>query len=96
MIQARIITTHDFRESYRRLSPRIQRIVDKKIRQLANNHAHPSLQAHRLHQAKAKNVWICYISITKRLMYQYRNGTIYLWDVGEHAIVERVHQRRFK
>ncbi len=96
MMQARVIETPSFQQAYRQLSPRIQKIVDNKIEQLLKNQAHPSLQAHRLRQARAKGVWICYISITKRLLYQYKDSAIYLLDVGEHCVVERIHQRRFE
>jgi mRNA-degrading endonuclease YafQ of YafQ-DinJ toxin-antitoxin module len=85
-----------FQYAYKQLPSHMQRKVNYKIQQLVENPAHPSLQVHRLRQAREKNVWICYISITKRLLYQYKDGTIYLWDVGEHAVVERIHQRRFK
>ncbi|GAC1457594.1 MAG: hypothetical protein PVS3B3_31680 [Ktedonobacteraceae bacterium] len=94
-MQAFIVATKDFQHAYKQLGPRMQKIVDKKIRCLATNYTYPSLQAHRLKQARAENVWICYITITKRLLYQYKNGSIYLWDVGEHSIVERVHLRNF-
>ncbi|HLH61296.1 MAG TPA: hypothetical protein VKV20_06380 [Ktedonobacteraceae bacterium] len=84
-----------FLESYRQLPERIRRIVDSKIEQLAANPGHRSLQAHKLRQVKGETIWSCYISINKRLLYQYKRGHIYLWDVGEHSIVERAHLRRF-
>lgn len=95
MISPRVITTPSFRETYRRLPTRLQRIIDNKIEQLVNNPSHRSLQAHRLRRTKGENVWSCYISINKRLLYQYKDGHIYLWDVGEHSIVERAHLRHF-
>src|SRR5947209_7738107 len=88
MIQTQVIATPGFLKAYQRLSLQMQRIVDSKIEQLVSNPAHPSLQAHRLRMAKADKVWSCYISINKRLLYQYKDGKIYLWDVGEHAIVD--------
>ncbi len=87
----RIIATQNFRRAWRGLTPQMQRIVASKISQLAENPAHPSLQKHRLRQAKGADIWICYISINKRLLYQYKDGTIYLWDVGEHSIVDKAH-----
>jgi mRNA-degrading endonuclease RelE of RelBE toxin-antitoxin system len=95
MIQTEVIAMPSFLDAYKRLTPQVQKIVDNKIDQLASNPYHPSLQAHRLHQAKADNIWICYISINKRLLYQCKDGKIYLWDAGEHSVVERVRQRRF-
>lgn len=94
-MKRRIIKTSTFRAAYVRLPLRVQKIVEGKIRLLAENPAHPSLQAHRLHQMKTQKVWICYISITKRLLYQCKDNAVYLWDVGEHSVVERVRQTRF-
>lgn len=59
MIQIKVVATQGFQHAYRHLPFRMQRIVDSKIEQLANNAAHPSLQAHRLRQAEAENVWSC-------------------------------------
>lgn len=95
-MQSQIITMQSFQKAYKQLAPRTRKIVDNKIQHLAQNPAHPSLQAHRLRQAKAESIWECYISITKRLLYQYKNNAIYLLDVGEHSIIERVHLRHFK
>jgi mRNA-degrading endonuclease RelE of RelBE toxin-antitoxin system len=95
MTQAQVIATRAFLEAYQQLPLRVQSIIDSKIEQLARNPSHRSLQAHKLHRVKGENVWSCYISINKRLLYQYKNGKIYLWYVGEHVIVERAHLRRF-
>ena len=94
-MKSRIIRTEDFRRAWAELTPQMQRIVDNKIRLLAVDPAHPSLNAHRIRQARAANVWVCYVSINKRLLYQHLGNTIYLWDVGEHSLVERVHLRSF-
>lgn len=94
-MHSQVVETSRFNCAYKQLTPQTQRKVDRKVKQLAENPAHPSLQVHRSRQAYEKNVWICYISITQRLVYQYQDGTIYLWDVGEHAIVDRLHQHRF-
>ena len=93
---AQIIATPDYVKNYQRLSKQMQMIVDGKIKQLVSNAGHPSLKTHRLKRAKAEGVWNCYITFSKRLIYQYKNGKIYLWDVGEHSIVERIHLRNFQ
>src|SRR5438876_11669081 len=95
MTRIPVFTTPMFLESYGRLPERIRSIVDSKIERLARNPAHRSLQAHKLRQAKGKNIWSCYISINKRLLYQYKDGKIYLWNVGEHSVVERAHLRHY-
>jgi mRNA-degrading endonuclease RelE of RelBE toxin-antitoxin system len=95
MIPANVIRTPAFLETYQKLPRRLRRIVDNKIEQLANNPSHRSLKAHRMRRARGEDVWSCYISINKRLLYQYKGGSIYLWDIGDHAVVDRVHLRRF-
>ena len=94
-MKARIIRTADFRQAWEQLTPQMQRIVDNKIRRLGENPAHPSLKAHRLRQVRTADVWVCYITVNKRLLYQHKGNTIYLWNVGEHSLVERVHLRNF-
>lgn len=94
-MKARMIRTEDFRRAWEQLTPQMRRIVDNKIRLLAEDPAHPSLNSHRLRQARAADIWVCYISVNKRLLYQHKGSTIYLWDVGEHSLVERAHLRSF-
>jgi mRNA interferase RelE/StbE len=94
-MRRRIIRTPTFKAAFERLHTGIRKVVEEKIRLLAENPAHPSLQVHRLRRARAQNVWICYISINKRLLYQYKGHALYLWDVGEHCVVERIRQNRF-
>lgn len=91
-MQRRIIRTQAFRTAYSQLSADMRKIVEGKIQLLAANPAHPSLQVHRLQYIKAKKVWICYISVNNRLLYQYKDNAFYLWDVGKHSVVERVRQ----
>lgn len=95
-MQMRVIETPDFQIAYKRLSPRTQRIVEMKIQQLASNDRHPALQTHRLRSAKTENIWICYISSTQRLLYQHKNGFIYLLNVGSHGIVDHARPCRFR
>jgi mRNA interferase RelE/StbE len=90
-----IIRTQTFRAAYTRLPAEVRRIVEEKIRLLAENPTHPSLQTHRLRRISTQKVWICYISTNKRLLYQYKNDVIYLRDVGKHSIVDRIRQYQF-
>jgi mRNA-degrading endonuclease RelE of RelBE toxin-antitoxin system len=46
--KAKIRATEEFLKRYRRLPKRIQKKVDKQLRFLATNPAHPSLKIHRL------------------------------------------------
>jgi len=84
----------NFRQAWKYLTPQLRRIVRNKIDLLAENPGHPSLNAHRLRQVR-EDIWVCYISNSMRLLYEYKEDTLYLWDLGNHSIVDRVHLRRF-
>ncbi len=91
----KVVRTKEFQKAWRRLAPATRTLVNKKIRLLIKDSSYPSLQVHRLHQAKQESVWIAYISTTIRLIYQYVGNTIYLLAVGKHSILDAVHQRTF-
>jgi len=82
--KARIRATEEFLARYRRLPKRIQKKVDKQLRFLASNPAHPSLKIHRLNDE-----WEFYVDIHYRGIFL-REGDVYtLLTVGTHRIVER-------
>jgi len=74
----------------------MQRLVAEKIDYLKQNPAHPSLKVHRVLRVRNRKIWICYIGDSLRLLYQPRADGIYLWDIGAHEVVDRIHKRRFK
>ncbi len=65
----------------------------EKIKLLAENPAHPSLNAHKLKRVPDK--WECYISMSHRLIYEYHDKEILLWSIGDHSIVDQAHIRSF-
>ncbi|MFL5663833.1 MAG: UvrD-helicase domain-containing protein, partial [Ktedonobacteraceae bacterium] len=89
-----ILVSDTFDQSLQQLTPSMQENVFKKVKLLAQNPAHPSLNTHRLHKARG-NIWDCYISDGMRLLYEIKEGTLRLWDIGSHAIVDTVHLRGF-
>lgn len=89
-----VVTTASFQQAYNRLPPQRQRIVMRKIQLLAQHPHHPSLQSHRVQQCK-DDLWIGYISMPLRLLYQYKKNVLYLYAVGPHCIVDKVHLRDF-
>lgn len=95
MVQIEIIKTRRFLQAYTRLDSGTRRTIDNKIDLLSVNPNHRSLHAHRLRQITNADVWSCYISINKRLLYEQKGGKIYLLEVGEHSIIDHV-TRRFK
>lgn len=91
-----VLTTDAFERGLSQLSHSMQAIAMKKIRLLAENPKHPSLNTHRIRQIKADvHIWDCYITESIRLLYEVRDGMLYLWDLGKHAIVDNVHLRSF-
>ncbi|GHO97891.1 hypothetical protein KSF_079390 [Reticulibacter mediterranei] len=93
-MEAQVISTENFQQTFAYLSPQMKRITMRKIRLLAQYPHHPSLQPHRVQQCK-EGLWIGYISMSVRLLYQFERNTLYLHEVGSHVIVDRVHQRSF-
>jgi len=82
--KAKIRATEEFLKRYRRLPKRIQKKVDKQLRFLATNSAHPSLKIHRLNDE-----WEFYVDVHYRGIFL-REGNMYtLLTVGVHRIVER-------
>lgn len=89
-----ILVSETFDQSLQQLTPSMQENVFKKVKLLAQNPAHRSLNTHRLHKAKG-NIWDCYITDSIRLLYEIKDGALRLWDIGSHAIVDTVHLRGF-
>src|SRR5579859_4467238 len=65
----------------------------EKIRLLATNPFHNSLNAHRIHNAKG--LWECYVNEGDRIIYEIDAGTLRLWKIGDHSLIDRVHTRSF-
>jgi addiction module RelE/StbE family toxin len=93
-MRIKIVMSSDFQRGWRQLSPQMQKIVKSKISRLVENPGHPSLNTHRVRQTR-EDIWVCYISNSMRLLYEYKEGTLYLWGLGSHSIVDRVHLRKF-
>jgi mRNA-degrading endonuclease RelE of RelBE toxin-antitoxin system len=85
-----IVLTKKFIRSMKRLSRSLQQIVEEKIAILKGNPAYPSLKVHRALRAREKNVWICYVGSSLRLLYSIKGDSIYLQDVGPHGIVDHL------
>lgn len=89
----KIIVSDLYQEALERQTARMQRIVAQKTQLLAEHPGHPSLKTHRVR--RHKNLWICYISATMRLLYWQSADTLYLAALGSHDIVDKVHLRQF-
>src|SRR5689334_4049083 len=69
-----------------------QRSLDK-LKKLAENPYHPSLNSHRLHAAEGK--WECYVTGTHRIIYEPLGNELRLWKIGDHQIIDRAHTFAF-
>ena len=86
-----------FLESYSRLKPSEQRIIDKATKFLSINPRHPSLSVHKAKNVKGKyavggnDVFIAYASKNLRLTFEYgpEPGMISLRNCGHHERCER-------
>ena len=90
-----VLGSEDFVRMLDSLSLSMRDVVFRKVRLLIDNPGHPSLNVHPLHQVKERDIWDCYISDSMRLLYEIEEGNLHLWDLGSHAIVDKVHLRRF-
>ena len=82
--KAKIRTTEEFLKRYRSLPKRIQKKVDKQLRFLVTNPAHPSLKAHRLNDE-----WEFYVDVHYRGIFLREGNLFTLLTVGVHRIIER-------
>lgn len=89
-----ILATETVDQALRRLSESMRKTVLSKIRLLADNPAHPSLQVHKLQKIKA-DIWDCYITANMRLLFEVKDGVLRLWDLGSHSVVDHAHLRGF-
>ena len=89
-----ILATEEVDQVLQKLSAAMRRTVFGKIHLLAENPAHPSLNAHKLNHNKA-GIWDCYITESMRLLYEMRDGILHLWELGSHSVVDHVNRRAF-
>ncbi|SRR6266487_48975 len=86
-----ILVSKAFEEALQRY--RYPKVVWKVIGRLLEDPGHPPLKAHKMTQAR-EGIWIGYISDGDRILYEFRNNCLYLWNLGDHTI-ERVNRRSF-
>jgi len=94
-MKAEIMASESFKRAWGQLTPQMRSIVRAKVRLLVVNPGYPSLQVHRLRRARGNDIRVCYISNTVRLVFEIREGILCLWDLGSHAVVDKVHKRSF-
>src|SRR5712691_5378170 len=64
-----------------------------KIRLLAMNPHHNSLQSHRVHGAEG--MWECYVNDGYRIIYDIKGRALMLWKIGAHSLIDHAHRLTF-
>lgn len=88
-----IIVSDEFLNALDVLPADLKERALQKIGLLAQNPAHPSLNAHKLNRVPGK--WECYITENHRLIFEPGSDEIRLWKIGDHTVVDRVHLLSF-
>ena len=88
-----LIVSDDFLTGLDELTPDLKERALEKIQLLAENPAHPSLNAHKIKKVEGK--WECYINMAYRIIYEPLADVIRLWKIGDHSIIDKVHTLSF-
>ena len=88
-----LIVSDDFLTGLDELTPDLKERALEKIQLLAENPAHPSLNAHKVKKVEGK--WECYINMAYRIIYEPLADAIRLWKIGDHSIIDKVHTLSF-
>jgi len=88
-----IVVSDDFLNQLDALPSNMKSRAMQKIALLAEDPSHPSLNSHKLKRAKGK--WESYITDAHRFIYDIEGDFIRLWHVGDHTIIDRVHNYSF-
>ncbi len=88
-----LIVSDDFLTGLDALTPELKERAIEKIKLLAENPAHPSLNAHKIKKVEGK--WECYINMAYRIIYEPLADVIRLWKIGDHSIIDKVHTLSF-
>lgn len=75
-----------FRKCYKKLSKKIQKVTDQKLKLFVDNPWHPSLRVHKI--KKTKDIWEASITQNYRFTFQIENNICILRKVGGHNIIE--------
>ena len=78
----KFVRTEQFKHSYQKLPPLIQRQVDRKLILLSTNLRHPSLRAKKIQGLK--DIWEARITKSYRFTFQIEGDFIILRHVGSH------------
>ncbi len=80
-------TTKNFDDHFSQKPRSLQDTTKRKIKLLAENPRHPSLNVHRVDGTDG--VWEAYIDMSHRLTFEYQDGGIVLRNNNGHDILKR-------
>jgi hypothetical protein len=79
--------TGRFRKEYRKKPATMQKVIDKAVTQLREDHSHPGLRTHRVWGRPG--VWEARLDAGNRLTFHWDGDTIVLRRHCNHAILDR-------
>lgn len=83
----RLIFTKTFVRDYRKLSPRIQKSVDKQLGYLLSNPQHPSLNIKKMRDPR--DIWEGRVTESYRFTFQIEGDTYIMRKVGTHDVLNK-------
>lgn len=88
-----LLLSDEFKATLDACPPDIRNQAMGTIQKLRVDPGHPGLQAHRIRNVPGK--WECYVNRDWRIIYDWDGTMLRLWKLGDHRIIDRVHQRVF-
>jgi superfamily I DNA/RNA helicase/mRNA-degrading endonuclease RelE of RelBE toxin-antitoxin system len=88
-----VLISEEFSEELATYDTPLRTQVMEKVRLLQQNPAHPSLNVHKVRNTDDK--WEFYVTMNYRVIYDQSGGTLRLWKLGPHVIVDRVRYTSF-
>jgi mRNA-degrading endonuclease RelE of RelBE toxin-antitoxin system len=80
----RIIRTFSFKQDYKRLSEKIRKRAENKLRLFLQNPRHPSLQTRKLQSDPTGKTWYGRITRNYRFTFEIEGDTYLLKNIGSH------------
>ncbi len=81
-----IIVSDDFLRELEKRTDR-ERVLEK-VSFLRENRFHPGLSVHKIKGTRDK--WELYVTDSDRIIYDFKDGFLRLWKLGDHRIIDRV------
>ncbi len=97
-VELEVEFTTEAKDALDEMSPDLRREAWERIHLLSGNpvHPHPSLNAHRLKSLEGiHDKWECYVTMAHRIIYDFTDGMLRIWRVGDHSIVDRARNLSF-